>query len=335
MHQAVLAWATDGFLIATALRPHAGIGQDDAHRGLSTGVVGHTIVFHEPFRADEWLLLAHRSPYAGRRPHVRHRRRLHRGRPLRRVVRADQHGPVLRRSRAGRRHAVPDGDVRLEGRVAIVTGASRGIGEAVARLFAREGAAVAVVARTEQVFDERLPGTIHDTVAAIEADGGRAVAIRADLARRGRRRPRRRRGARRVRPDRPAGEQRRAHRARASAERGPRRPRRHARRGATSGAHHDDAAGFVPRLPAEGLPAALPDRTVRELPPHAAGAPRHDRARARRHREHQLAGRVRARPGSLRAPWRSDRARVRRQQGGDAPPHAGGRVRGRAATTSR
>src|SRR6476659_5854740 len=71
---------------------------------------------------------------------------------------------------------------RLEGRVAIVTGASRGIGEAVARLFAREGAAVAVAARTEQVFDERLPGTIHDTVAAIEADGGRAVAIRADLA---------------------------------------------------------------------------------------------------------------------------------------------------------
>jgi len=71
---------------------------------------------------------------------------------------------------------------RLEGRVAIVTGASRGIGEAVARLFAREGAAVAVAARTEQVFDERLPGTIHDTVDAIEADGGRAVAIRADLA---------------------------------------------------------------------------------------------------------------------------------------------------------
>jgi acyl-CoA thioesterase II len=66
VHQGVLAWATDGFLIATALRPHAGIGQHDAHRGLSTGVVGHTIVFHEPFRADEWLLLAHRSPYAGR-----------------------------------------------------------------------------------------------------------------------------------------------------------------------------------------------------------------------------------------------------------------------------
>ena len=66
VHQGVLAWATDGFIIATALRAHPGIGQDDAHRGLSTGVVGHTIVFHEPCRADEWLLLAHRSPYAGR-----------------------------------------------------------------------------------------------------------------------------------------------------------------------------------------------------------------------------------------------------------------------------
>ena len=66
VHRAVLAWATDGFLIATALRPHAAVNQDAAHRGLSTGVVGHMIVFHEPLRADGWLLLAHECPYAGR-----------------------------------------------------------------------------------------------------------------------------------------------------------------------------------------------------------------------------------------------------------------------------
>jgi NAD(P)-dependent dehydrogenase (short-subunit alcohol dehydrogenase family) len=70
----------------------------------------------------------------------------------------------------------------LDGRVAIVTGASRGIGEAIARLFAAQGAAVAVSARTESPDDHPFPGTIRDTVAAIEADGGRAVAIRADLA---------------------------------------------------------------------------------------------------------------------------------------------------------
>ena len=70
---------------------------------------------------------------------------------------------------------------RLGGRAAIVTGASRGLGRAIALALAAEGAAVAVVGRTENVWDERLPGTINETVADIEAAGGRAVAIRADL----------------------------------------------------------------------------------------------------------------------------------------------------------
>lgn len=70
---------------------------------------------------------------------------------------------------------------RLAGRAAIVTGASRGLGRAIALALAAEGAAVAVAGRTEQVWDERLPGTIGETVADIEAAGGRAVAIRADL----------------------------------------------------------------------------------------------------------------------------------------------------------
>ncbi|MDT5143631.1 MAG: 7-alpha-hydroxysteroid dehydrogenase, partial [Mycobacterium sp.] len=70
---------------------------------------------------------------------------------------------------------------RLDDRAAIVTGASRGLGRAIALALAAEGAAVAVAGRTENVWDERLPGTIGETAADIEAVGGRAVAIRADL----------------------------------------------------------------------------------------------------------------------------------------------------------
>jgi 7-alpha-hydroxysteroid dehydrogenase len=70
----------------------------------------------------------------------------------------------------------------LSGRVAIVTGASRGIGRAVAQRLAAEGVAVAVAARTEHAKDERLPGTIHDVADGIRRDGGQAVAVICDVA---------------------------------------------------------------------------------------------------------------------------------------------------------
>lgn len=63
--QALLAFATDSFLIATAMRPHAGVGQSQAHRTLSTGVISHTLTFHERFSVGDWLLMAHRSVHAG------------------------------------------------------------------------------------------------------------------------------------------------------------------------------------------------------------------------------------------------------------------------------
>jgi acyl-CoA thioesterase II len=65
VNQALLAFATDGFLIGTAMRPHEGVGQAQAHRTLSTGVISHTVTFHEPLDAGTWNLLSHRSPYAG------------------------------------------------------------------------------------------------------------------------------------------------------------------------------------------------------------------------------------------------------------------------------
>ena len=66
------------------------------------------------------------------------------------------------------------------GKVVIVTGASRGIGKQVAIELGRRGATVVVAARTVEQR-KSLPGTIGETVAAIEAVGGTALAVQADM----------------------------------------------------------------------------------------------------------------------------------------------------------
>ncbi|HEY9218567.1 MAG TPA: SDR family NAD(P)-dependent oxidoreductase [Phenylobacterium sp.] len=70
----------------------------------------------------------------------------------------------------------------LAGKVAIVTGASRGIGEAISTRLAMEGAKVVSSARTAEVGESRLPGTLQDTVERIRKAGGEATFIKADLS---------------------------------------------------------------------------------------------------------------------------------------------------------
>ena len=77
---------------------------------------------------------------------------------------------------------MPKGRSRLDGKVAVITGASRGLGQLCALAFAAEGAHVAVVGRTATESPMRLPGSVHQTAAAIaEFIGGSALPLVCDV----------------------------------------------------------------------------------------------------------------------------------------------------------
>jgi 3-oxoacyl-[acyl-carrier protein] reductase len=69
----------------------------------------------------------------------------------------------------------------LNDKVIVITGASRGIGKGLATYLARTGASIVCAARTVEKATGEFPGTIHETVDAIRAEGGTATAIRCDI----------------------------------------------------------------------------------------------------------------------------------------------------------
>lgn len=71
---------------------------------------------------------------------------------------------------------------KLDGKSVIVTGASRGIGAEIARVFAAEGGKVACIARTLKEGDHVLEGSLEHTVQTIKDAGGEATAITADIS---------------------------------------------------------------------------------------------------------------------------------------------------------
>jgi NAD(P)-dependent dehydrogenase (short-subunit alcohol dehydrogenase family) len=71
----------------------------------------------------------------------------------------------------------------LPNAVAVITGASRGIGRATAMAMARAGAHVVCVGRSTNASPSKLAGTIDETARAAEALGVRTIAVRCDVSR--------------------------------------------------------------------------------------------------------------------------------------------------------
>jgi citronellol/citronellal dehydrogenase len=71
--------------------------------------------------------------------------------------------------------------MRLKGRVAVITGASRGIGRACAIALAKEGANLVLASKSLDETDPRLPGTLRDVQREVEALGVKAIAVKCDV----------------------------------------------------------------------------------------------------------------------------------------------------------
>ena len=68
----------------------------------------------------------------------------------------------------------------LKGRTIVITGASRGIGHAIAMRAAEDGANIVIVAKTTEPHP-KLPGTIHTAAADVAKAGGQALAVATDI----------------------------------------------------------------------------------------------------------------------------------------------------------
>lgn len=65
-NQAMVAWSEPGFLIGAAMAAHPdAVDMSSPHRSVSTGVISHTVHFHDVAPVDDWLLFVHEAAYAG------------------------------------------------------------------------------------------------------------------------------------------------------------------------------------------------------------------------------------------------------------------------------